>query len=202
MSKYSVASSIVDRVVEEAKRELLRSIDEAEKEAMAILDKAEEEAMAEAEKLRRSASRRAEALKKGIVGDASLKARSLRLNFIEEAIEEAVEKALDELSTGSLRKDYEKALPRLIAEGIELVGGEELVVLCNDGDLELVRSIASKMKGKRISVEGGLDCKGGVVVRSKDGAVIYINTLEDRVERARPVIRKRILELLGGGRAG
>lgn len=202
MSKYSVASSIVDKVVDEARKELLKSIDEAEKEAMAILDEAEKEAMAEAERIRQGASRRAEALKRGIIEDASLKARSLRLNFIEEAIKEAVEKALDELSTGSLRKDYEEALPRLIAEGIELVGGEELIISCNDRDLELVKSIVAKLKGKRISVEGGLDCKGGVVVKSKDEAVIYINTLEDRVERARPVIRRRILELLGGGRAG
>ncbi len=49
----------------------------------------------------------------------------------------------------------------------------------------------SKFSGAKLSSET-IDCLGGVQVRSKDGTMTFTNTIDARLERMKPLIRKEI----------
>ena len=52
-----------------------------------------------------------------------------------------------------------------------------------------------------IPVELGLDCWGGLVAHSEDGRIVVINTLESRLQRAMPFLRRYLAALFEQGEA-
>ena len=42
-----------------------------------------------------------------------------------------------------------------------------------------------------------IECIGGVIIKSKDGAMTFDNTLDARIERLKPLIRKDIAAKFG-----
>jgi V/A-type H+-transporting ATPase subunit E len=44
-----------------------------------------------------------------------------------------------------------------------------------------------------------IDCLGGIIVKSKDGAMTFDNTIDAKIERLKPLIRKGIASKFGVG---
>jgi V/A-type H+-transporting ATPase subunit E len=58
-----------------------------------------------------------------------------------------------------------------------------------------VKKVASELQGKKVKIsvsDEAIEALGGVKVKSKDGSVVYDNTLDSRIERLKPIIRKDI----------
>ena len=56
----------------------------------------------------------------------------------------------------------------------------------------------SQYSGAELSSET-IDCLGGVKVKSKDGTMTFDNTLDAKIERLKPLIRKDIATQFGVG---
>ena len=91
----------------------------------------------------------------------------------------------------------------MLKESISAIGSNEVIVECNKRDTDLVkRSISglSKENIKAIAVlsEKTINVIGGIRMRSADGSMTYDNTLDSRIERLKPLIRKNIVQMLRG----
>ncbi len=58
--------------------------------------------------------------------------------------------------------------------------------------------MVSQYPGSELSQET-IECLGGVKVKSKDGSMTFDNTVDARIERLKPLIRKEIATQFGVG---
>ena len=91
----------------------------------------------------------------------------------------------------------------IIHESISSVGSNEVVIECNKNDAELVKKILSEQQGMNPKVKTRIsdqyiDVLGGIRVRSADGTMTYDNTIDSRIDRLKPLIRKNISQMLRG----
>jgi V/A-type H+-transporting ATPase subunit E len=142
------------------------------------------------------AKKQAENLKRQIVGSSRLAARNRQLVIVEEAVTKAFEKAKAKIDSVRGSEKYAAMMRKLLGDGINAVSTEEVIVQCNSKDKEIVKKIVSELERNskvRIKLdEESIDTLGGLRVMSKDGSMVYDNTLDSRIERLRPIIRKDI----------
>jgi V/A-type H+-transporting ATPase subunit E len=86
----------------------------------------------------------------------------------------------------------------MIEEATKILGTSEITVSTNAKDKDVVQSTLSQFSGAELSSDT-IDCLGGVVVKSKDGAMTFDNTIDARIERLKPLIRKEIASKFGVG---
>ncbi len=132
------------------------------------------------------------------MGSADLEARNKQLTTIEESIDKVFNKALDEIANADRSGDYSNLIKSLLDEATKILGTTEIVVFTNTKDKELVQSMVSQYPGSELSQET-IECLGGVKVKSKDGSMTFDNTVDARIERLKPLIRKEIATQFGVG---
>lgn len=123
-----------------------------------------------------------------------------RLHETREVIfKEILGRAQDRL--GRLRGDpaYPEILDALVAECLAFLGEVE-VVMTDPRDVDLVRAAMARHEFEA-KVEPSLDVWGGVI--ATDGKGVFVrNTLEERLGRAEPELRRRIGDQVPGLRGG
>lgn len=134
-----------------------------------------------------------------IIHRARLESLRITGGVRESLINTAINQARGRIS--SLRGDpgYPEVLRRLTQEALsKLEGSLEDVSLsrleCDLRDRVLMERILQEM-GLNLQVSYNLDCWGGLIARSDDGRVAVINTLETRLERATPFLRRCLAAL-------
>jgi vacuolar-type H+-ATPase subunit E/Vma4 len=76
----------------------------------------------------------------------------------------------------------------LVGEALDHFPPEQpLAVTCDPRDVAAISAMV-RAANRTVTVEGALDCRGGLVVADASGRVIVDNTLERRIERAREVL--------------
>lgn len=90
-----------------------------------------------------------------------------------------------------LRRLTQEALDEL-ADSLEKLGKARLEA--DPCDREQMESILSGL-GLNLEVSYCLNCWGGLIAKSQDGRVVVINTLEARLERAAPYLRRYLAAL-------
>lgn len=169
---------------------------EAEARARQVLAGAEREASARREAARRTALLPVPGERARLLHHAKLEA----LRAVGEVRDRLVETALAETRRrlASLRADpdYPLILRRLTEEAIRVFGDEALGTGDSPSWLEaaprdeaLLRRILYAL-GLDVAVKPSLDGWGGLVARSGDGRIVATNTLEARLERATPFLRR------------
>ena len=137
------------------------------------------------------------------------------LSNIKTALDESQQKLED--SIPKLESEYDKIISdgKKEADKIEkqIIGSsdigarnkqlmvlEEAVdkVFTNAKDKDVVQSALSQFPGAELSSDT-IDCLGGIIVKSKDGAMTFDNTIDARIERLKPLIRKDIASKFGVG---
>ena len=198
MTATSAIDNVVGKVVEEAKQEILKVLEAGKMEAEEILYQAQREAELEAGKILSSKDRQVESLTRRVIGSAELEARNKSLRMVEDSINKVFANALDKLKKNK-PKEYKDAMKKMVEESLESVGSKKVVLSCNQEDRRLVQSLAKqagKEKGFDVSVSvKALQCAGGVKAAAADGSISYDNTLEARLDRMRPVLRKAAADL-------
>jgi len=94
---------------------------------------------------------------------------------------------------------YPSVMRLLVEEALHVLGesltsGEQPQLAADPRDRELMEEVLRQM-GLDLPVSYELTCLGGVVARSEDGRVVAINTLEARLERAVPYLRRLLTAL-------
>jgi len=94
--------------------------------------------------------------------------------------------------------DYSNLIKTLLDESTKILGTTKVIIYTNSKDKNVVQALLSKYPGAEISPET-IDCLGGITVKSKDGAMKFDNTLDARIQRLKPLIRKEIATKFGVG---
>ena len=203
MSSISALERTVNKVLTQAEQDLITKIDSAYEESLTNLEKSKTNLRLEYDKIVQGARKQAENLKRQIVGSSRLASRNKQLVIVETAVNDAFEMAKKKLESSAKEKSYSGLINNMLKESISAIGSNEVIVECNKRDTDLVkRSISglSKENTKAIAVlsEKTINVIGGIRMRSADGSMTYDNTLDSRIERLKPLIRKNIVQMLRG----
>ena len=200
MNNKEAFDNVVSKVVNDVKREILLSLENSHNDALEIIENTEQETNIKAAEILQSVDKLGDTLHSKIIGNAELKARNNSLQLIEETINKIFEESLKGLVNISSNKSYDKSMKKLLEEGLDAIGGKEFNISCNTKDVDLLKNISKEIqKTRKINIElssKNLNCMGGVQVMNSDGSVIFNNTVEVRLERFKPLLRKQISDML------
>lgn len=181
-------------IVQQAQSEAAAIIEEAQREAQRVQQDARERAVTPAYRERARILHRARLETLRTVGDAR-----------ETAINAVLAQTRIMLSQIRSTPAYPSILRRLAEESLaelerslEDPGAAHLEIDTRDEALmaEIIKSL-----GLQVPISCTLECWGGLVVSSQDGRIVVINTLESRLERALPFLRRDLAALLENGGA-
>ncbi|MEM3065395.1 MAG: V-type ATP synthase subunit E family protein [Candidatus Nitrosotenuis sp.] len=196
MGVDSALERTVEKILQSTEEQILSSLKEALKSSQATLSNSQASLEQEYDRIVSEGKKEAEKLEKQIVGNADLEARNKQLLLVEESIEKVFAKAVKKIQDGSRDKNYTNLISSLLQESIDAIGTSEIIIQTNSKDKAVVESLLPKFKGATLSPEL-IDCLGGIKVQSKDGTMTFDNTIDARLERLKPLIRKDIASKFG-----
>ncbi|MDP9015626.1 MAG: V-type ATP synthase subunit E family protein [Thermoproteota archaeon] len=205
MSSSSALEHMIDKVLVQKEAELISQIDSAYQESLDNLESSRSKLEAERTRIVEAARKQSENLKRQIIGSARLASRNQELLTIENAVNKAFEEAKKKLQASRDTDSYKNLLKQMVEESISAVGGSNAVIIeSNKNDAEIVRKAVSELRdtGKvqqqaEVS-DQHIDVLGGIRIKSSGGTMTYDNTLDSRIERLKPLIRKNIAQMLRG----
>jgi V/A-type H+-transporting ATPase subunit E len=203
MSSNSALERTINKVLSQKETELISQIDSAYEESLSNLEASRDRLEAERTRIIESAKKQAENLKRQIVGSSRLAARNQELLMIENAVNNAFEEARKKLAASGGKDSYRTLMASLVEESVPSVGSDGVVVECNRNDAELVSKILADLQKKNPRIKAKvsdqhIEAIGGIRVKSADGTMTYDNTIDSRIERLKPLIRKNIAQMLRG----
>ncbi len=198
MASDSALERTIDKIIGQTESNILSSLNEALTESQQKLENSTKTLEQEYDQIINDGKKEADKIEKQIMGSADLEARNKQLTTIEESIAKVFSKAIDEIANADRSGDYSNLIKSLLDESTKILGTTEIVVFTNSKDKEIVQSMLSQYPGSELSTET-IDCLGGVKVKSKDGSMTFDNTVDARIERLKPLIRKDIATQFGVG---
>jgi len=198
LESSSALETTIDKILDQTQKNILSSIDLALTDAQKTLDNAIPRLEQEYDKIISDGKKEADKIQKQIVGSSDLEARNKQLLALEKAVEDVFTKALEQIANAQRNGDYANLIKSLLEKSTNILGTTQVIVYTNSKDRDLVNSALSQFSGAELSAET-IDCLGGVIVKSKDGAMTFDNTIDARIERLKPLIRKEIASKFGVG---
>ncbi|NDB32347.1 MAG: V-type ATP synthase subunit E [Nitrososphaeria archaeon] len=196
MGADSALERTVETILKNTEQQLITSLNDALKSSQSTIANSQTSLEQEYDKIIAEGKKEAEKLEKQIIGNADLDSRNKQLLLVEESIEKVFEKAISKLQNADRGADYSKLISTLLQESIDVIGTPEIIVQTNSKDASVVQSLLSKFPGATLSSDQ-IDCLGGIRVQSKDGTMKFDNTIDARLERLKPLIRKDIASKFG-----
>ncbi len=172
----------------------------AEAEAKLILDRAQEEADAIREARLARVRAEAESETTSMLYSARLKSKNAVISAKERIAEKALAAAEERLQGLRSQPGYEAVFESLVAEGLTRISGK--VVVHVDAADEAVAEAVMGGLGLDYELRPDIHTAGGAVVSDAAGRVRIINTIEERLNRAREKLRMRVSEILFGEEVG
>jgi V/A-type H+-transporting ATPase subunit E len=200
MNRTPALDRTVDKVLAQKQEEFMTQIDSAYQEAASNLESSKGSLRSEYEKIIQGSKKQAENLKRQILGSKRLESRNQELLLIEMAVNDYFEKARERFRELPRDKEYKSMINEMIDDCISAIGTEEIIIESNDKDSKMISEIISK-KSKKVKLslsEKPINVIGGLRAMSADGSLTYDSTLELRMERLKPLIRKEIVQTLRG----
>ena len=202
MSSSSPLERTIDKVLSQKESELISKIDSAYQESRRNLDSSRSKLNSEYVSILENARKQAENLKRQIVGSSKLSARNNQLILVEDSVSTVFEMARKRFLSVNKEPDYEKLMKQALLNSLNEIGKNDLRIECNRTDSNIVRKIVediNKEKGaKMVVVNENVDILGGIRAASSDGTLTYDDSIDSRIERLKPLIRKNIVQILRG----
>ncbi len=198
MASNTALEKTIDKILVKTEKDILSNIQTALTECQQTLDDALPKLEQEHDKIISDGRKEAEKIEKQIIGSSDLEARNKQLMTLEDAVDKVFTKALDQIANADRSGDYANLIKSLLDEATKILGTTDVSVLTNSKGKEVVQSALSQFPGAELSPET-IDCLGGVIIKSKDGAMTFDNTIDARIERLKPLIRKEIATKFGVG---
>lgn len=201
MSSTSALEQTISKVLSQKEADLIKQLDLAYQESIANLESSRAKLQSEYTRIVEGAKKQAENLRRQIVGSSRLAARNKQLVLIETAVNEAFEKAKTTLRSSNKQQDYKVLITKMLQESISAIGTDEVIIQCNRDDFDLVKKAVASLSNNNVRMtlsDQPIDVIGGIRIKSIDGSTIYDNTLDSRIERFKPLIRKNIVQMLRG----
>ena len=188
----------IDKILKNTENDVLSSLKSALDDSQQSLDDSITKLESEYDKIVSDGKKEADKIEKQIIGSADLEARNKQLMTLEEGVDKVFTKALDQITNTARSGDYSNLIKSLLDESTKILGTTEVIVSTNTKDKDLVQSTLSQFPGSELSSEP-IDCLGGVIIKSKNGTMSFDNTLDARINRLKPLIRKEIASQFGVG---
>ena len=186
----------IDKILDQTEQDILSNLDGALSDSHQILDNSVTKLEDEYDKIVADGRKEADKLEKQIVGSSDIEARNKQLLALEDAVDRVFTQALEQISNSDRNGDYANLIKSLLDESTKVLGTSEVIVFTNSKDRDVVQSTLSNFAGSELSSEI-IDCIGGVKIQSKDGAMKFDNTIDAKIDRLKPLIRKEIASKFG-----
>jgi len=186
----------IDKILSQTEKEIASNIDSALTDSHQALEDSIPKLEGEFDKIIADGKKEADKIEKQITGSADIEARNKQLLALEKSVDEVFTKALDQIANSDRSGDYANLIKSLLDESTQILGTSEVIVFTNSKDRDAVQSALSGFSGSELSSDT-IECLGGVIIKSKDGSMTFDNTLDARIERLKPLIRKEIAEKFG-----
>jgi V/A-type H+-transporting ATPase subunit E len=203
MSSSSSLERTINKVISQAEADFITQIDSSFQESLKNLAASRTKLESEYNRILEGARKQGDNLKRQIVGSSRLSARNRQLVLIESAVNDTFEKAKTILASSNKENSYRLLMRKILKDSVMMIDSDQVIVECNKNDIDLVKEAISdsfndnnKMKIK-IS-DHPLNAIGGIRLTSADGSMTFDNTLDSRIERLKPLIRKNIAQMLRG----
>lgn len=198
MLDNSLLTKSIDKILEKTEKGILLDLENSFSNTKHTLDDSVPKLEQEYDKIISDSKKEAEKIEKQIIGSSDLEARNNQLLLLEKSIDQVFATALTQISNIERNDNYVNLIKTLLDESTKILGTTKVIISTNSKDKELVQSALSKYPGAELSSEP-ITCIGGVIVKSKDGAMKFDNTLDARIQRMKPLIRKEIATKFGVG---
>ena len=203
MSSSSSLERTINKVISQAEADFVTQIDSSFQESLKNLAASRTKLEAEYNRILEGARKQGDNLKRQIVGSSRLSARNRQLVLIESAVNDTFEKAKTILASSKRENSYRLLMRKILKDSVMMIDSDEVIVECNKNDIELVeQAISDSFKdNNKIKIKMSdhpLNSIGGIRLTSADGSMTFDNTLDSRIERLKPLIRKNIAQMLRG----
>ncbi len=196
MASDSKLETTIDKILSQSEDEVYSSLKTTFDESLQTLSKSESKFEQEYERIIDEGKKEAEKIEKQIVGSSDLESRNKQLKLVAESVQKVFDKAVEQIKSANRDANYSKLIETLLSEATDTLGTKEVNITTSSKDKEIVNSLLSKFPGSQLSSET-IDCLGGVEVSSKDGSMSFNNTIDARLDRMKPLIRKEIATKFG-----
>ena len=192
----------IDQVITKKESELLTQLNNSYLESINNIDLSKSQIEGEYKNIISNAEKKAENIKRQVSGSTKLTVRNKELVLLEQAVNDVYEKAKEKLLSYSEGPNYRNILIKLLDESIPNIETYDIIIECLKKDIEFfkkqIESFSLKYN-KKIKIQGNLkNSLGGFKIKSSDGTITLDNTIDSRMERLKPLIRKNIAQILRG----
>jgi len=198
LASNSALESTIDKILTNTEKNILSNIKSALVDSQQKIDSAIPKLESEYDKIISDGKKEANKIEKQITGSSDIEARNKQLMVLEESVNKVFSKALDQITNTARNADYSNLIKTLLSESTQILGTTQITIFTNSKDKDVVQSVLSQFPGAELSSDQ-INCLGGVIVKSKDGSMTFDNTLDARIERLKPLIRKEIASKFGVG---
>ena len=188
--------STIDKILKNTENDVLSSLKSSLDDSQQSLDGSVTKLDSEYDKIISDGKKEADKIEKQIVGGSDIEARNKQLLALEAAVDRVFTTALEQITNSDRNSDYANLIKTLLQESTQILGTTDVKVFTNAKDKDVVQSSLSNFSGSELSSET-IDCIGGVKIESKDGAMKFDNTIDAKIERLKPLIRKEIASKFG-----
>lgn len=188
----------IDKILDQTEVDIIDRLKTTIADANTTLDNSLTTLELEYDKIISDGNKEADKIDKQIVGSADLGARNKQLLLVEESVDKVFQKAIEKIKNTDRNTDYSKFIHTLLDESTKILGTPEITIYTNDKDQSIIQSMLSEFAGSKLASET-IDCMGGLKAISKDGSMTFDNTLDARLERLKPLIRKEVALKFGLG---
>ena len=198
MAPNSSLEQAIEKIVKKTEKEILLDLKNSGSDSKQTLDDSLTKLEQEFDKIISDGNKEADKIEKQIIGGADIDVRNKQLLLLEEGVDKVFSKALDQIANTNRSGDYSNLIKTLLDESTKILGTTEVTVFTNAKDKDVVKSALTKFSGAKLSSDT-IDCLGGIIIKSKDGTMTFDNTIDARIERLKPLIRKEIASTFGVG---
>lgn len=198
LASDSALERTIDKILGQTEKDILSNLEQTLVESKQKLDDAVPKLEQEHDKIIADGKKEADKIEKQIVGSSDLESRNKQLLLVEESVDKVFKQALDQISNTERSGDYSNLIKTMLNEATQILGTTDVKVYTSSKDKDIVQSALTEYSGAEMASDT-IDCLGGVKVQSKDGAMTFDNTIDARIDRLKPLIRKEIAAKFGVG---
>ena len=204
MSSPRPLERTIDQVITKKESELLTRLNDSYLESLNNLELSKSQLELEYANIISNAEKKAETFKRQVIGSSKLSSRNKELILLEQAVNDVFAKAKEKFLLHTDESIYKNLLIEMLDESIPNIATTGIVIECLEKDADFFKQqmegISAKYN-KKIRIQSNLkNFMGGFRIRSTDGTITLNNTIDSRIERLKPLIRKNIAHILREGR--
>ena len=198
LGSNSVLENTIDKILTQTEKDIMSNLNSSLTESKDVLADSMPKLEREYDKIISDGKKEADKIEKQLIGSADLCTRNNKLLILEKAVDDVFIKATEQISKIDRNDDYSNLIKTLLDESTKILGTSKVTIFINSKDKSIVQSLLSKYADAELSPEV-INCLGGIKIKSKDGTMTFDNTLDARIQRMKPLIRKEIATKFGVG---